>query len=238
MHNHHGKLLPLAIIAILFMSIFVIAEPQGPIITYNATEYGPIQPAALVNTSGGTFTTLVLNVSYQNQRWKAYAGNVTGRLTLQDGDGFSIYDWGLTTVGGQVYASRNDSVDWSAIGCAPSTIINSEQALLNHSALAADNINNTFSQVGHREFFVGTTPITQSSCPSIATYVNSTAQVIDENALFQQVLLSDNNALVYTTLLEDGEEGFNLRRYDFQMIVAESAISPTPTAYYFWVELS
>jgi len=220
------------------MSIVVIAEPQGPVITYNVTEYGPIQPAALVNTSGGSFTTLVLNVSYQNQRWKAYAGNVTGKLALQDSEGFSIYDWGLTTVGGQVYASRNDSVDWSSIGCAPSGIVSSEQSFLNHAASATDSINNTFSGIGHRSFYVGSTPITQNTCPSIATFVNSSAQVLDENALFQQVLLSDSNALVYTTLLEDGAEGFNLRRYDFQMIVAESAISPTPTPYYFYVELS
>jgi hypothetical protein len=238
MSEHPSRLIPIILFSLLIFSIVAIAEPQGPVITYNATEYGPVQPAAMINTSGGSFTTLVLNVSYQNQRWKAYAGNVTGRLTLQDSEGYSIYDWGLTTVGGQVYASRNDSVEWSSIGCAPSAIINNEQTILNHAASAADSINSTFSGIGHRAFYVGSSQITQNTCPSIATYINSTAQSLDENALFQQVLLSDSSALVYTTLLEDGKEGFNLRRYDFQMIVAESGISPTPTPYYFWVELS
>ena len=238
MSNSSFRYIPLILLLLTVLTAIVIADPQGPVISYNQTEYGPIQPAAQINTSGGSFTTLILNVSYQNQRWKAYAGNVTGRLTLQDSEGFSIYDWGLTTVGGQVYASRNDSVVWSSIACAPSAVILTEQSSLNHTAIASDNINNTFSTIGHRQFFVGSTPINQNTCPSIATYINSSAQTIDENALFQQVLLSDNSALVYTTLLEDGEEGFNLKRYDFQMIVAESAISPTPTPYYFWVELT
>ena len=71
---------------------------------------------------------------------------------------------------------------------------------------------------------------------AIATYVNDVAQVVDENADFQEILLSDGVNLVFTTLLEDSQQGFDLNNYDFQIIVPDDP-SDTSTPYYFYAEL-
>lgn len=236
--NNLAGIIMLILFVMLNVAIFTVATPQGPQITYNKTETAPVQPAAYINTSGGTFTTMVLNVTYQNDRWKAYAGNVTGKLALQDANSYTIYDWSLATVTGEVYASRNNSITWTQIGCANTTTINNEDSTLNQSASANDNILNTFNNTVHKGFFVGGTQISNSTCPSVDTYVNNTRQAATENASFQEVLLQDNKNLVYTSLLENKHLGFNNKLYDFQMIVAENAQSVNPTPYYFWVELN
>jgi len=236
--NNLAGIIMLILFVMLNIAVFTIALPQGPTITYNHTETAPVQPAALVNTSGGTFTTLVLNITYQNDHWKAYAGNVTGKMALQDANSYSIYDWSLATVTGEVFASRNSSINWAAIQCAQPSTISTEDSALNQSALANDNIANTFNNTVHKGFFVGGVQISNSTCPSIDTFVNNTRQVVSENALFQEILLQDSSKLVYTTLLQDKTQGFNFKKYDFQMIVAEDSQSVNPTPYYFWVELS
>ena len=91
----------------------------------------------------------------------------------------------------------------------------------------------------HQEFYVGTTNIENSTCPSTATFVNDTAQDLAEDALFQEILLTDTNSLIYTTIIHDQEQGFNFQNYDFQMIVAEKDLpGEQATPYYFWVELA
>ena len=110
---------------------------------------------------------------------------------------------------------------------------------MNHTSSNKDSINSTFKYSVHREFYVGTNHILNSTCRSIATWVNNTAQNLTEEALFQEMLLTDNSNLVYTTILHDSEQGFNFQNYDFQMIVAEKDIlGEQATPYYFWVELT
>jgi hypothetical protein len=90
----------------------------------------------------------------------------------------------------------------------------------------------------HKSFYVSTTHIANSTCRSIATYVNDAKQAVSESAVFQEVLLTDNANIVYATLLEDNSIGFDNGRYDFQMIVPEDDTITTPTTYYFYAEIS
>jgi hypothetical protein len=77
-----------------------------------------------------------------------------------------------------------------------------------------------------------------STCRSIATYVNDTAQASLESASFQEMLLQDGyNRMVYATLINQNTTGYNNQKYDFQMIVAENEWQTTPTTYYLYVEL-
>ena len=56
--------------------------------------------------------------------------------------------------------------------------------------------------------------------------------------LFQEVLLQDMNSnIIYVGILASNRTGFDNSYYDFQMIVAESAIKSTPTTYYFFTEV-
>lgn len=215
------------------------ALPTGVEITFNQTETPSVTSSSQLTTAGGSFTTLVLNSTFQNPRWKAYVGNISGVLTLSDSSGSSIYDWGLAAASGQVYVSRNDTVDWSTISCASESAILAEESFLNKVSSNVDSINNTFNNTVHRGFFIGTTEIVSSTCRSIVTNVNDAGQAISETSVFQEVLLGDAfNNLVYTALLEDSVVGYDGSFYDFQMIVPEDSTSPTPTTYYFYAEIN
>jgi hypothetical protein len=180
---------------------------------------------------------LTLSANQQNYKWKAYVGNVTGTLALDDANGYSIYNWNLgNSSGGEVYVSRYSSINFNSISCANQTAVNNDQTVTGMSSASADSINNKFNATTHRSFNVSTT--TMSGCRSTATYVNDAPQTMGPSALFQEILLMDNDTkMVYTTLIENDEAGYNNLDYDFQLIVAENESATVPTVYYFWVEL-
>jgi hypothetical protein len=229
--------------AILCMLLILLSaqaqQPTGPDEIINlSTETAPVRGAYMLNTSGGTFTTLIINVTATTYRWKAYAGNITGKLTLDDSLNYTIFDWTIAIVTGEIYATRAATlIDWAKIGCANATHVAQEEYALNITASQDDSINRTFiaSQDIHDSFYVGSAYIENNTCPSISTYVNNTPQ----NESFQEVLLYDNSTIVYTGLLEDSVKGFDNNYYDFQLIVPESGLEgqQAPTPYYFYVEL-
>ncbi len=219
----------------------VLALPSAARIDYNATDYGPTLAPGNITTERGTITTLILHAAQQNQNWKGYVGNVTGALTLEDAAGYAIYDWSLTgvTIIGEVYTSRHSGVNFGSVDCANTTVISDEQVFHNMTSTQVDNINKTFNWTTHKSFLVGTVPIANSTCRVAYTYINDTPQAASEAASFQEILLQDNaGALVYMTSIENNLLGFDNRTYDFQMIVAESAVKSTATTYYFWTEIS
>ena len=179
----------------------VTAMPIGPIITYNSTTNASIRPAAVITTAGGTFTTLLLNTTGQTYRWKAYIGNISGKLALADATNKSIFDLTVTSSTGEVYATRsNTAVDWNSVSCADSTLINNEDLFMNMSLGSPDTINKTFNNTIHKSFYVGATRISNSTCRAIATYVNGSPQTPSENSVFQEILLKDGSSnLIYTT---------------------------------------
>ncbi len=221
------------------LSIPSLADPTGATLIYNYTETIAPAPAGSSTTAGGSFTTLVLNATTQTPRWKAYVGNATGRFSLQNANNVTIYDWGSAYTGGEVYASRSSSWDWTSVACANATTILAEEGALNISASSVDSINRTFNLSVHRTFYVGTTRVANSTCRAIATYVNSSQQVVSENADFQEVLLQDGaGTLILAALIDPDTQGYDLALYDFQMIVPEDEYASVPHTYYFWLELS
>ena len=226
---------------ILLLSIVpsvLAAIPTGPQITNISIENGTSRPATMLNTSGGTITTILLNATTQNPHWKAYVGNVTGKLVLEDAGNYSIYEWTITSVAGEVYVTRNSSVDWSNIACANSSHISQEETAMNHTSSADDSIINTFTRTTHKAFWTGAVEFTQNECNhTLITYVNDTPQASTEK--FQEILLWDGFSIVYTALFENRTLGFDIGYYDFQMLVPEKGWEGpvTSTPYYFYVEL-
>ena len=100
------NLVLLSFMILIVSSLFAYAEPSGPTITFIANETKDPAAATLINTTGGSITTMALNATSQNLRWKAYVGNVTGTLTLDDAvelvrKGFNS-QWGEFTAEGIV----------------------------------------------------------------------------------------------------------------------------------------
>lgn len=241
----HGKYIvtPLLILIILiFIPHYAYAAPAGPDVISIRNETASSASATLINTTGGSITTMVLNITTQNLKWKAFVGNVTGSLALEDSAGYSIFDWTLNSVVGEVYATRSaDTVSWVDVSCGNMTHITNEETALNHTSNPDDNISATFNAKNHDSFYVGVTEITENSCYSIYTNVNNKSQ----SNVFEEIILYDgtnptNGDIIYATKLEQDALGYDNNPYDFQMILPEVGLSSwkSSTAYYFYVELT
>ena len=242
--EHTRKLGITLIILTIFISFnyYVYAVPVGPTITEIRNETGSAKESTLINTSGGSITTMELDVTAQNLKWKAFVGNVTGSLVLSDAFNYSIYDWSLSTIVGEVYATRSSiTVSWSNIHCSNLTHITNEEIALNHTSNPDDNISATFNAKNHTKFYIGTVELASNSCYSIHTNVNNQSQ----NSSFEEIILydgttSENGDIVYATNLEQDVAGYNNNQFDFQMILPEIGLATwdSSTAYYFYVELT
>jgi hypothetical protein len=221
----------------LFLSSLVIATPTGPSnINVTSNETKTSTAGQMVNISGGYISKLNITASVQNPHWKAFVGWIDGKFTLDDASGSTLYDWTLSTIGGEVYATRASGVaNWGTISCADATEITAEDTSLNHTA--EDNITSTFTSASNSATFVvaGTT-ITAGACSAINTYVNNVTQATK----FEEVILHDTSDIIYATILEEDETGYDGSAYDFQMLVPEVALETWTgsTAYYLYVELS
>ncbi len=243
------KIIPFTILSILLIvilfSINITAEPVGPTITHisNETSVNVGIGTVRANDLGGYITTINLFAAQQDFGWKAYVGNITGKLVLEDSQNYSIYDWSLSNPNAEVYISRNQTVAWSTVNCSNRSVILSEDTALTKTSTATDSINKTFNETRHKTFTVAGRTMLNSTCPAIATYVgaNETRQTNAETNLFQEILLADangfGNTLVYTAIAEIDGLGFNNNSYDFQAIVPDDETAGTTNTYYFYVEL-
>jgi hypothetical protein len=215
------------------------AEPVSPLdMQVKSSSTRTISGLTNVSAQGGNVTELRIDMLSVTKTWQGYFGNITGNIHLDDADNNSFYVWGnASSVNGEIYASRNSSPGWSSINCTNSTQVDLENAYLGVSSGDGDSVTNTFSATAHPAFNVGLRPITNDSCLSTNIYVNGTAQ----GDAFYQILLSDDaDSVIYTTIIEDDQYGYNSRLMDFQLMVGENEHDGNsgPTLYYFFVELS
>ncbi len=220
---------------VLIVSSFVLAQPTGTDVTHIVTDLVEESPPDSRTDDGGTITTLVVDALQQNPRWKAYVGNITGSLTLDDGDGNTIFNWALdqASISGEIYSSRSDSIDWGDIDCAAGATISSEESFLSISSASADSISNTFNETVHPTITVGLAD--QDNCPATSTFVDSARQ--DQSGSdFPIVLLEDPTDLIYVTPINPSTVGYDGGSlFDFQLIMANNP--EDTTTYYFYVEL-
>ncbi len=261
----------LIVLSVLAFSVFVYAAPSGPtaVVVGNSTK-NATAPAILNTTINGTispggyiFITRLTSLQ-QNTRWKGYVGNVTGTLTLDDANDNTLFQWTLTTVTGEVYATRaSGSINWSGVNCtwiaddkrnasqgasSNRTPEHNENQLLSHTN-KDDNITKTFQYQNHSSIIVGSVVIGKNECFSVQTWQRDAAQTFSDsdNANFTEVLLYDgafnrtNGNIIYETKIENDPVGYRSdSTYDFQMIVPESGAPgfTSSNAYYFYVELT
>ncbi len=238
-------LLGLALYVSLFVITFTHAEPAGAGVTNFSTETYTVSPSPRQDL-GGTITTIQLSANQQDSGWKAYVGNISGKMVLKNTGGYSIYEWNLnsSSLSGNIFVSRNNSVSWINIKCANTSTVNSEQSFVGMSATASDNINKTFNYTTHKSMSIsGVGTISSSTCPSTATYVNGSSQTVTESSKFQEILLTDNSNLVYGTFVDKSTWGFNNNgtngvTRDFQLIVAENSTASVGNVYYFYADLT
>lgn len=248
----------LAVFLLLFALIltvivkFVSAVPVGPTASSSGSSTRDNLGNASVNdsTGGGYIYTYTFSVTEQNARWKAYVGNVTGTLVLDDADSYTIYEWDLgSSASGEVYATRNfTAIDWTNINCswAPDgtksvrTVENRENVNLEHTRM--DNITATFASSSHPTFDIGQKNFPSDHCWAAYPFVNDTSQSTLGTEYFAEIIMYDATygSIVYVSLISDDTFGYHTNyTYDFQMILPEVGADTweSSTAYYFYVEL-
>ena len=210
-----------------------VAQPTGIIISENITETSGSTPPANRTDPGGTITTILVDVLQQNPRWKAYIGNITGVLSLDDADGQSIFRWELEAedVTGNIFISRADVLDWGSVDCPTPQQIADEDSALGFSSSAADSINRTFTDT-HPSIFIGI--VEHENCPATSTYVNNAPQAGSPD--FPLVLLYTGTNMIYATPVNKDSQSFNgANNVDFQAIVPDQTVGTT--TYYFYAEI-
>jgi hypothetical protein len=223
---------------LLLSSKVANAEPAGSTISNNITVTSAASIPDNRSDAGGTITTLELNTLQQDANWKAYVGNVSGSLTLDDASGFTIYEWtlGASDITGEVYVSKSDAVSWAVLNCSNDSLIIAEDTTIGFTASSVDNINKTFNETTHADIRVAGRTIDADTCRSTSTYVNDTAQAI-ASASFPEILLASDEDVVYASPLNQGESSFrNDTLVDFQVIVPDD-VTTSITRYYFYVEI-
>ncbi|OGJ15379.1 hypothetical protein A3K73_07930 [Candidatus Pacearchaeota archaeon RBG_13_36_9] len=235
-------------LTVLVLQCVKAANPTGPDsidIIRNVTKNSTT--TKMLNVSGGRIVTLDVNATVQNVRWKAFVGNVSGKFTLTDPEGATVFDWSIASMTGRIYATANaTALSWVTINCSNVTSLEWENTKMNHTR-SDDNITKTFNATinstednltisgGHAELYVGNRYMPADTCPTLNTYENSLAQDTD----FEEVALYDGGNMIYAAILEEDHAGYNNYKYDFQMIVPEIGLSDFSgaTAYYIYVEI-
>jgi len=233
----------------LFAVSFAIAAPTGPTVTDSAPERrtsGIDSPTTgtTVAAQAGNVTELFINSTRLTDNWQGYYGNVTGQIILDDASGNSMYDWQMTSPSGEIYASNYSAITWGNVGCVNLTEATGIGYIFNETNLEdgysmesadLDGIGETFNTTFSGSFTVGSTTIdANDGCYQTYLYVSDAYQTTN----FKEVLLTDNASVIFTSILESDETGFDGSDWDFQMIVAEDGGTAATTNYYFFVELS
>ncbi len=255
-------------VLLIALSVFALAVPEGATVTPGAeSRYESSgSPGQDTGAYAGNITELTVNSVGVTPSWQGYYGDVTGVFTLGDASDNIMYNWTTSTPSGEIFASSNNSVTWANIQClnltANGTYINEDgnpgtinQAGVNYTILenefninktAGDGVNETFGNgsqpqgegLTHDAFIVGSTSFGAGTCYSTHLFADSQSP---EDGAFQQILLYEpsTQSVVFTTIINQDELGFDGSNHDFQMIVLEDGHEgdTSTDTYYFWAEL-
>ena len=235
------KSIILSFMIVGLLSIFVhglTSNPEGPeTLTRGLSENGFTNTPKMTLAEAGNITSLIILGRSQTQAWQGYYGNITGYLSLDDANNWTMYDWYLAEPQGEIIASRQSSIDWVNVNCLNYTSTWSVSDEENDSAVhilaqEEDGINETFNDTiaGYftkgalfRDISLGTNTISRA-CWATNTYTNDVMGAYD----FIEVILQDESGgdAIYLTVIEDnvnnseGERpGFNNQSHDFQIMV-------------------
>lgn len=238
-----------ALFVLVMLAAMALGVPYGPDsvnkVSDERADFSGVS-AKQLDAQAGNVTQLELNVSMITNRWQGYYGNISGKITLDDGSSNTMYDWsgndGAFSPVGEIYAANQSIVSWNDIICVNFTgngtpgqegiNLTVLETLYGMSPGDGDGIDETF--IGLGSILVGTKPLT--NCPATHIYQNNASQI----AYWNETLLTENStsAVIFATQVNQNTIGFDGSVWDFQMIVGENGDIAAVTPYYFYVELA
>lgn len=250
-------LLFLTFLSTILLVAGVFAAPSGvSSITGGAsTTAQPANPDS-IDAYAGNITEVTITGTSTTQAWQGYAGNVTGTIQLADSGSHVLYNWSQVNPRGQIYASVNDSINWSDMQCfnftatgafgddsgnvgATSKVgMNATQLNTAYGILIddSDRVENTFTANTHAEFYTNSLNFSLGECKNVKLFDSTGTGSFDEALLYDPTTTS----VVFTSLLKSDGDGFDANTHDFEMLVLENGHSGNTdtTLYYFYMEIA
>jgi hypothetical protein len=244
-----------------FISGVLSITPFGANYTQSSSERAQEDLPQSIPAQAGNVTEINIFGYSVTQSWQGYYGNISGSIMLSDANDNVMYNWSLASPEGEIYASRNDSLNWGAIQCFNFTAnggyaddssqrgntsrygmnLSQLETLYNLSSDDVDGVDETFNLFGaatHDLFYTNSLRFDEGECRSTRIYGDLGN---GQNNEFEEVLLYEPFArsVVFTSLLEQNLGGFDNRTHDFEMMVLEDGhgADTSPVSYYFYVEL-
>jgi hypothetical protein len=249
---------------ILMSGVYAVTPSGGTVTVFNASETAPEDVADSEVAYAGNITGINIQGFTTTAAWQGYYGNVTGTIQLADAADNVLYNWTLASPEGEIFASTNNSIDWTSIQCFNFTADGTEPGpgaetagatsvqglnltqLETRFTIASDDVdgvNETFNYTinadGHDLFYVASLEFSDSECLHTKPFGDSGGPAANE---FEEVLMYEpaTGSVVFAAILEESAvTGFNNRDNDFQMLVLEDGhgTDTVTTTYYFFVEL-
>lgn len=246
------KLTLLSLVMTVFLAVSVLAvQPFGAAPSQvKPSERAPIDAAQSYQSLAGNTSEIDISGYSPTQTWQGYFGNVSGTVQLADASDNVMYDWSLASPEGEVYASRNGTLDWTLIQCFNYTAtgaygddsatagdtsltgmnLTQLEAAYNIASDDVDGVDETFTLNGSHEsgedymhdmFYVNNLQFTEGECLSTSVFTDSDSA---ENNTFEEVLLYEPIAqqIIFAAILdEEDTTGFDSKFHDFEMLVLE-----------------
>ncbi|HDD57612.1 MAG TPA: hypothetical protein ENF43_03750 [Thermoplasmatales archaeon] len=216
----------ISIVTVIILSgfIFLTTAQQGATVTPGTPETwsGPVPGST--TAEGGNITEVNISGTSQTIHWQGFWGQVSGSIALKDASGNTMYNWSVTTMSGNVYASNESSITWSNLVAGDAADCD------NIVGTGADSCSNTFND-GTKSFTVAGNTI--SNVPIVQTYNYTGSGTFDEG------ILEDSGGAgpwVYVATIYNDANTFKNGTADFQMIVPVNGTNTV--TYYFWIELA
>ena len=261
-----GSLIGLLGLALFLIPLGLAVEPYGSQVSHINSSRSVADSAESNVALAGNVTEMDLFSYSITQTWQGFFGNVTGTIQLADASDNVFYNWSAARPLGEVYASMNSSITWTNIQCfnftSNGTFDNdvsyaggTSQSGINLSMLEAqftinetdyDGINETFGYadgafpagIDHAQFYTASRQFDAGECVATSTFDNTGKSVASD---FQEVILYEpaTTSVIWATIIERDEMGFDSRPHDFQLMVPEDGhgTNIVTTTYYFFVEL-
>jgi len=213
---------------VLALAASAFALPNGANVFPGTPETNTPAAGGAVKAEGGNVTLVNVGARSQTRVWQGYFGEVNGNLTLEDASADLFFNWSVTNPDGEVYASRNSTMDFTTVaGVTDCTV---DETL---TGPGRDKTSRTFALNATLTpaFEVGAISI--SSACQVFTHTSS-APAFD----FEEIIINATGVTsIYTARINSDTVGFDGATHDYQMIVPDDPGVAIQT-YYFFAEFT
>jgi hypothetical protein len=219
------------------MSAQALAVYPGGVdnVTILASQRNTPRNGTAIVGQGGNITWVQVTHNQQTRVWQGFVGNVSGSIALNDAANETLYSWTLINVSGEIFASRNSTVNWNLVSIQNDCTV--DESL---TGTRSDRVNRTFNASSNvRGYQIVNLVVNASTICAALPFVNNTRQA--STTLFENTILTtgttpNGNKSIYVGWLENGISGFDGQDYNFQLIVPINQTSGF-TTYYMYAEL-